>query len=146
MTQETHPKKNVSHIPLPRSNGKVGPIQVNRSFFFFHLKFLRLFSDTTPQFKLLSHEKDKQCLTCNVYSQSAKLVWQLLHCRFLLLLVTWCNNSLTFNNCTLCPHRIYVFCIYLRAYSDLCHLQHNLIGFRTEIKSWGEYLDLGGTW
>jgi hypothetical protein len=22
--------------------------------------------------------------------------------------------SLTFNNCTLCPHRIYVFCIYLR--------------------------------
>ena len=28
-------------------------------------------------------------------------------------LVTWCTNSLTFNNCTLCPHCIYVFCIYL---------------------------------
>ena len=27
---------------------------------------------------------------------------------------------------TLC---IYVFCIYLRANSDLCHLQHKLIGF-----------------
>jgi len=36
---------------------------------------------------------------------------------------------LTFNNCTLCPHCIYVFCIYLRRNSDLCHLQHKLIGF-----------------
>jgi hypothetical protein len=35
----------------------------------------------------------------------------------------------TFNNCTLCPHCIYVFCIYLRTNSDLCHLQHKLIGF-----------------
>jgi hypothetical protein len=26
-------------------------------------------------------------------------------------------------------HRIYVFCIYLRTNSDLCHLQHKLIGF-----------------
>ena len=26
-------------------------------------------------------------------------------------------------------HCIYVFCIYLRANSDLCHLQHKLIGF-----------------
>jgi hypothetical protein len=30
---------------------------------------------------------------------------------------------------TLCPHCIYVFCIYLRTNSDLCHLQHKLIGF-----------------
>jgi hypothetical protein len=45
------------------------------------------------------------------------------------LLVTWCTNSLTFNNCTFCPHCIYVFCIYLRKNSDLCHLQHKLIGF-----------------
>ena len=30
---------------------------------------------------------------------------------------------------TLCPHCIYVFCIYLRSNSDLCHLQHKLIGF-----------------
>ena len=29
----------------------------------------------------------------------------------------------------LCPHCIYVFCIYLRTNSDLCHLQHKLIGF-----------------
>ena len=35
----------------------------------------------------------------------------------------------TFNNCTLCPHCIYVFCIYLRTNSDSCHLQHKLIGF-----------------
>jgi len=38
-------------------------------------------------------------------------------------------TSLTFNNCTLCPHCIYVFCIYLRTNSDLCHLQHKLVGF-----------------
>ena len=43
--------------------------------------------------------------------------------------VTWGSTSLTFNNCTLCPHCIYVFCIYLRTNSDLCHLQHKLIGF-----------------
>ena len=35
----------------------------------------------------------------------------------------------TFNNSTLCPHCIYVFCIYPRTNSDLCHLQHKLIGF-----------------
>jgi len=33
------------------------------------------------------------------------------------------------NNCTFCTHCIYVFCIYLRTNSDLCHLQHKLIGF-----------------
>ena len=27
------------------------------------------------------------------------------------------------------PHCIYVFCIYLRTNSDLCHLQHKLSGF-----------------
>jgi hypothetical protein len=43
--------------------------------------------------------------------------------------VTWCITSLTINNCTLCPHCIYVFCIYLRTNSDLCYLQHKLIGF-----------------
>ena len=30
---------------------------------------------------------------------------------------------------TLCPLCIYVFYIYLRTNSDLCHLQHKLIGF-----------------
>ena len=38
-------------------------------------------------------------------------------------------HSLTFNNCTFCPHCIYVFCTYLRTNTDLCHLQHKLIGF-----------------
>jgi hypothetical protein len=38
------------------------------------------------------------------------------------------------NNCTLCPHCIYVFCVCLRANSDLCHLQRKLV-FITEIKS-----------
>ena len=38
-------------------------------------------------------------------------------------------TGFTINNCTFCPHCIYVFCIYLRTNSDLCHLQHKLIGF-----------------
>ena len=46
-----------------------------------------------------------------------------------------CTSSLAFNNCTLCSHCIYVFCIYQRTNSDLCHLQHKLIGFITEMKS-----------
>jgi len=37
--------------------------------------------------------------------------------------------GLTFQNFTFCPHCIYVFCIYLRTNSDLCHLQHKMIGF-----------------
>ena len=43
--------------------------------------------------------------------------------------VTWCTNNLTFNNCTLCPHCIYVFCVYPRTNIDSCHLQNKLIGF-----------------
>ena len=43
--------------------------------------------------------------------------------------VTIRTTSIIFHNCTLCPHCIYVFCIYLRTNSDLCHLQHKLIGF-----------------
>jgi len=43
--------------------------------------------------------------------------------------VTICTASLTFTNCTLCPHRIYVFYVDLRTNIELCHLQHELIGF-----------------
>ena len=39
-----------------------------------------------------------------------------------------CTKGLELN-CTLYPHCIYVFCTYLRTNSDLCHLQHKLIGF-----------------
>jgi len=46
------------------------------------------------------------------------------------------STGLTFNNCMLCPHCIYVFCIYLRTTNDMCHLQHKLIGFfYNEMKS-----------
>jgi hypothetical protein len=44
-------------------------------------------------------------------------------------LVTICTTSLTFNNYTLCPHSIYVFCFNHRTSSYLCHLLHKLIGF-----------------
>ena len=43
--------------------------------------------------------------------------------------------SLTFKNCTLCPHCIDVFCNYLRTNSDLCHLIINRLVFITEMKS-----------
>ena len=39
------------------------------------------------------------------------------------------KTGLTLMNYTFCLHSIYVFCIYLRTSSDLCHLQHKLIGF-----------------
>ena len=38
-------------------------------------------------------------------------------------------TGLTLKNSRFCPHCSYVFCIYLRTNSDLCHLQHKLIGF-----------------
>ena len=63
-------------------------------------------------------------------------------CAFALPLLSWKNSinlfkvyclrapaGLTPKNSTLCPHHIYVFCIHLRTNSDLCHLQHKLIGF-----------------
>ena len=53
------------------------------------------------------------------------------------------TEHLTFNNSTLCPHCIYVFCIYLRTNSDLCHLQHKLIGFYNRS---GEFLQRGTHW
>ena len=40
-----------------------------------------------------------------------------------------CTYRLNIQELYVCPHCIYVFCIYLRKNSDLCHLQHKLIGF-----------------
>jgi len=53
----------------------------------------------------------------------------LIYCPFKAYLSRDAPTGLTFNNCTLCPHCIYMFCIYLRTNSDLCHLQHKLTGF-----------------
>jgi hypothetical protein len=36
---------------------------------------------------------------------------------------------LTFNSCTLCPHCIYVYCVYLGTNSVFCPIVHKLIGF-----------------
>jgi hypothetical protein len=41
----------------------------------------------------------------------------------------WHTTSLTFNNCTLCPHCIYVFCIYLSTNSDLCQLDAQIFKY-----------------
>ena len=45
------------------------------------------------------------------------------------------HQQFIFNNCTFCPQCIYVFCIYLRTNSDLCHLHHKLFGFYNREKS-----------
>ena len=42
-----------------------------------------------------------------------------------------------------CPHCIYVFCIYLRTNSDLCHLQRKLNGFYNRDE---KYLLRGTNW
>ena len=41
-------------------------------------------------------------------------------------------TSLSFKNCTLCRHCIYVFCIYVRTKRDLCHLR---MVFITDMKT-----------
>jgi hypothetical protein len=51
------------------------------------------------------------------------------------LLVIWCTTRVTFKTCMLWPHYICMFCIYLRTNSDLCHLNDELLGFVTEMKS-----------
>jgi len=37
------------------------------------------------------------------------------------------TTSLTFNYCTLCPHFIYMFCIYQRTNKVFCYLPHKLV-------------------
>ena len=72
-----------------------------------------------------------ETLKWNTHVQSLANTWSKVSLMISLLKPTGhvCTNSLTFNNCTFCPHCIYVFCIYLRTNGDLCHLQHKLIGF-----------------
>ena len=69
---------------------------------------------------------------CNIYAvqQDTKGVFNLLKPTGHVM-----HQQLIFNNCTFCPHCTYVFSIYLRTNNDLCHLQHKLIGFITEMKS-----------
>ena len=55
----------------------------------------------------------------------------------------WRLICLTLKNYTFCPHCIYVFCIYLRTNSDLCHLQHKLISFYNRDE---KYLLRGTNW
>jgi len=45
------------------------------------------------------------------------------------------RTGLTFNNCTLSPYCIDVFCIYLRTNNDFAHLKDKLIGFYSPDKS-----------
>jgi hypothetical protein len=57
------------------------------------------------------------------------------------------TSFLSYELCYLLPSHIYnciyVFCIYLRINSDLCHLHHNLIGFYNRD---GKCLQRGTDW
>jgi hypothetical protein len=74
---------------------------------------------------------------CKVSMQSLEI----LACRLPVILTFrghWLRHaptSLTFNNCTLCPHCVCVLCIYLRTNCDLCYFHHNWLVFITEMKS-----------
>jgi hypothetical protein len=79
--------------------------------------FLELFSSSEPYLVTVEQSLD--------VSSNSPIMLQIQ-------LTIWSRDAqtgLTFNNYTLCPHCIYVFCIYLRTNSDLCHLQHKLTGF-----------------
>jgi hypothetical protein len=60
-----------------------------------------------------------------------------------LILFPFPTTSLTFNNCTLCPHSIDVFCIYLRANSNFCNIHLKLIGFSNRVE---KCLQRGTNW
>jgi Golgi nucleoside diphosphatase len=41
----------------------------------------------------------------------------------------WCTNSFNIQEFYILPHCMCVFCIYLNPNSDVCSIQHKLIGF-----------------
>ena len=77
----------------------------------------------------------------HVFLVSTRVMWRTKLLDFLFFFSTtapqpfkayWSRDAptcLTFSNCELCPRCVYVFCVYLRTNSDLCHLQHKLTGF-----------------
>jgi hypothetical protein len=82
-------------------------------------------------FKILStYSCWKKYTKCNIW-RVAVCPSYILDARFLevnLLKPTGYVMHLNIQQLYFCPHCIYVFCIYLRTNSDLCHLQHKLIG------------------
>jgi hypothetical protein len=46
-------------------------------------------------------------------------------------------TSLKFNNCTLCPQFMYMFCIYLRTNSNSYHFHHKLLSFYSRVEKRG---------
>ena len=99
---------------------------------------LRITCTGPNQWKLMDNEKQNLSYSIVIRKHSGMLRRRLVYSdvlkdlgtlTFQSLPVTWCTNSLTFNSCRFCLHCIYVFCIYLRTNSNLCHLQHKLIGF-----------------
>ena len=81
----------------------------------------------------------------SVRPTATKFSWYTAPCGdFPNLLKPMCNvMHQQFNIHKLCPLCIYVFCIYLRTNSELCHLQHKLIGFYNRAK---KCLQRGTNW
>ena len=76
--------------------------------------------------------------TTQCHQKKKKIVWHREYSTlFLPFKAYWLLDALTtltFKNCTLRPHCLYVFCIYLRTNSDLCHLRHKLIDFYKRVE------------
>jgi hypothetical protein len=47
----------------------------------------------------------------------------------------WCTNKFNIQQLP-SAHTVFVFCIYLKTNSDLCHLKHKLIGFYDRDEKW----------
>ena len=96
-----------------------------------HARFLKTDSAVEWQSNTVSvrHQTAHWSSLSTFWTKQYIYIYICLHFNLLQPTVTWCTNTLTFNNCTFCPHCIYVFYIYLRTNSDMCHLQHKLIGF-----------------
>ena len=55
---------------------------------------------------------------------------------FYILPVTWCTNSLTFNNCTFCPHTVFMCFVFIWEQTSTCATYStNWLVFITEMKS-----------
>ena len=77
----------------------------------------------------LRESREKLNFRCHEFCHRNYCTWQRPSLTFQAYWLRDPPTGLTFNNCRLCPHCIYVFCIYLRTNSDLYYLQHKLIGF-----------------
>jgi hypothetical protein len=97
------------------------------------LKVAALCAETCPRYSVISTIICRVwlCTPTNIIETVLleHLLFIRLHLHFKAYWLCDASTGLTFKNCTLCPHCIDVFCVYVRINSYLCHLNKKLIGF-----------------